>query len=67
MIAIDTEVGSLPITDEDLRGLFRLNPLALEQVKGLVLERALVEARQALTDLRDDSNNDEGLKQEAQN
>lgn len=43
-LQIQTAAGSLEVTDNDLAGMFRLNPLALEQLKGIVLERALVAA-----------------------
>lgn len=46
MIGIETQIGRIPVTPLDLQNLFRLNPLALEQLKSLVLERTLVEMKQ---------------------
>lgn len=48
MIQLHTSAGTLVATVEDFNALFKLNPIALEQIKSVMLERALREANEKL-------------------
>ena len=43
MIVLETPRGQVPVTEADLGKLFAQNPLAVTQIKVIVLERVLQE------------------------
>ena len=59
MLHIQTQARQVPILQEDLAMLFQLNPLALEQLKGIALERAFVASQAELAAVQGDSAEEE--------
>lgn len=55
MISLQTPVGAISITDEDYQKLFQANPLALEQIKGIVLARQMAAMSEELAGLKADA------------
>ena len=42
LVSLQTPVGQVGAIGEDFQALFQMNPLALEQLKGIILSRVLL-------------------------